>query len=137
MHAIAQAFGDHVASFDWDTWITGTPASPMYSPGAVERHFKRKFIRRLEQVAQRRVDWVSVIERSPGGVFHIHAVLAGTADTAIDRVQKCWTLGIVEAERYDPTRGAAWYLSKQYGQPSEHWERFDLSYHMPTKRLAA
>jgi hypothetical protein len=137
MNAIAKAFGDHVASYDWNHWMTGTPASPTYSPGALERHFKRKFVRRVEQRTERRVEWVSVVERSPGGVFHVHAVIAGTATLDVDHVRDCWTLGRVDVERYDPTRGAAWYLSKQYGEVSEHWERFDLSRYMPPRRAAA
>jgi hypothetical protein len=132
MTDLARRLGDYIATYDWDHWLTLTPRSPDCRPSRLERCFECRFIRKMEQAAQHRVSWVNAIEVGPGGVFHIHALLAGTAHLSPAYIGDKWELGRADVERYDSTRGAAWYLSKTYGK-EEHWERFNLSRYMPPR----
>jgi hypothetical protein len=87
-------------------------------------------VRRLERVAQRRLDWFLVVERS-AGFAHVHALISGADDLALNRLQRAWKLGFTRVERYDPQRGAAFYLTKGFddsGRPeSGRTDDYDLS----------
>ena len=62
-------------------------------------------------------------------------MLSGTARLHESYIEAAWELGKAQVDRYDSTRGGAWYLAKTYGEPSEYWEPFNLSRHMPARRL--
>ena len=133
MDRLVKSFGDYVADFRWCHWFTGTPASLNCSPHRLKAFFEGVFVRRLEHGAQQRVCWIHSIERSPGGIFHVHAVMSGTDRLVTSYIAKRWSFGRADVDLYDPTRGAAWYLAKYYGDDRAHWEQFDCSWRMPER----
>ena len=134
MRGMAKSLGDYLAGYEWDHWVTLTPSRPSCGPNPLAATFERRFIRKLERAAQHHLCWARALERSPAGIFHVHALLAGTRNIREAYITSAWDLGKADVERYDPQQGAAWYLAKTYGQPSEYWERFDCSRHMPPER---
>jgi len=76
------------------------------------------------------------MERSPGGVFHLHALIASTETLSEGAVRSAWRLGVADARVYDANRRAAWYLSKSLHLPDETWLRFDCSRRWPVLRDA-
>ena len=84
--------------------------------------FKRRFIRRLEQLAQRRVDYVYALERGTGGRWHIHALLNGTESLTCEHVGAAWDAGRADVQVYDPRRRAARYVVKDAGDGKTHWD---------------
>ncbi|MDB4912583.1 MAG: hypothetical protein JWM95_227 [Gemmatimonadetes bacterium] len=126
-----EQLGEHFASFNWAHVCTLTPKVHDCTPRSLAREFERGFIRRLERSAQRRVCWVRALERSPGGIFHLHALVAGTQCLQEKAIERKWKLGLAHVRRYDRTRGAAWYIVKSYGDERATWESLEVSRHMP------
>ena len=113
--------------------MTLTPRFPDCTPRKITREFVNRFIRNVAWAAQGPVPWLYVIERSQAGVYHIHALLAGTRALSIEQVRHSWKLGVSQVARYSQLGGAPWYLAKTLGQSDEHWEHFDLSRRMPPR----
>ena len=123
---IDAALGNWLSGFSWDTWVTGTtyPGTPETT---TERHLRR-FLRWLTQRAQRRIAWAYVVQRSPGGIWHIHALVWTQAALSPKQVAETWRFGRPQAEAYDPRRGASHYLARDTGSGRWWW---DVSSHMP------
>lgn len=114
MQQIPGAWGDWLAGeFAWHHFVTLTFAFQP-SPERAVRQFSR-WIRRLEQRAQRRVGWVRALERSPAGLLHLHVLTTNTADLAPAALEHAWPCGRVDASIYDRTKGAAHYITKDFG----------------------
>jgi len=82
------------------------------SPASLLRQ-GRKFIRRLESMARRRVDYFLIVEGARCGFPHLHALLLGTDFLTVKEMERAWRLGFTSIRRYDPTRGAADYVAKE------------------------
>jgi hypothetical protein len=126
-------WSEHLRQFVWTHWVTLTPTNPYCSPLALWREFRNVFIRRLAHAARHAIPWVAALERSPGGVFHIHALIGGTEGLLDADVKELWTMGRSDAHRYDRNRGAARYLAKTLYLPDETWARYDCSREMPAR----
>jgi len=113
-------------SVRWSHFVTLTVSEPV-SVDRLRREFVAGFVRRLAQVAQRRLGWFYVIE--PGADaqrHHVHALLAHTEPLRIPQLQRAWKLGITDISAYDPQRGAAGYVSKYLAGNPDH---YDVSRH--------
>lgn len=87
---IVNGWGDYIRRYRWDAIGVFSPRFPEYSPGRLHKDFEDGFIRRLAQHAGYRCQWMRVIERSKGGVFHIHAFVAGTSALTIAAIRSHW-----------------------------------------------
>ncbi len=72
----------------------------------------RRWIRRLEQRAQRGVGWFVALERGAACRLHLHVLLAHTQDLNCSALVKAWPYGRADASPYDPSQGAPYYFTK-------------------------
>ena len=114
----SRAYGDWLAERTWTHVVHLSPGPAIGRPG-VERCF-RQGVRRLESFIARRVDWVCTIERgSRSGLPHAHALLfAHGRPLLLKQVEYPWRATIHKVERFDPERGAVWYITKGVGDGS-------------------
>lgn len=129
--ADCNVLGDHLAPLGWSHIVHLTPARIDCSHLRIDRFFRHRFIRKLERAAQNPVRWVRGLERSPGGVLHIHALLSGTTNLDDAYVEAAWELGKAQARQYDPARRGAWYVVKSYVLPEAPWEHVEFSARRP------
>ena len=105
------------------------------------REFEHGYIRRLTRIAQGPVSWFRVIEYGSSGNAHLHVLLSRTAHLSVDRLRAAWKLGHTHVQRYDRSRGAAFYLTKEIGAEqagSLHGEAdYDVSPRESPRRAAA
>jgi hypothetical protein len=105
-------WGGWLSRFPWHHFATLTYRVGLVVPGCPQRLFN-KWTRHLERRCQKPVQSVVVIEQgSFGGLIHQHALLHGTADLNTEALEKSWLNGYAHVRRYDPAKGAAYYLTK-------------------------
>src|SRR5713101_1669377 len=126
------ALGPWLRTFTWDHCVTLT-----FSHASTETTARTRFmtwLRRLEQLAQRSVGWCHALERGAAGRLHFHVLTVGTDHLAPRSIELAWRYGRADAARYDPGRGAAYYLTKGVG-----CDALDLSYDIapPSKLIRA
>jgi hypothetical protein len=131
--AVVSAWGEHLQSFRWAHFGTLTPEFPDTSAGKLESHFRNHFIRNLARAARRPVPWFYAMERSEGGVLHMHTLLANTEALTIVEMRQCWTLGFTEITRYSARGAAAWYAAKTLDRSNDERERWDVSRRVPAR----
>jgi hypothetical protein len=117
------SWGDWLDPRPWTHFGTFTFAYDA-SPAHVERQSKR-WLRRIEQRAQNKVGWFYVIERGAAGHLHLHALTSGTAHLDSSSIAAAWPAGRADVAVYEPTRGAAHYVTKDLGTRAVHWD-FDF-----------
>ena len=110
---LRKAWGEWLAEKEWDHFATLTFTHPN-SSWAARREFRR-WIRRLEQRAQRRVSWFFVAEKGAAETLHLHALVCGTRRLPDSMLADAWSNGRCDVSAYDRQRGAAHYLAKQIG----------------------
>jgi hypothetical protein len=121
--AARSAWGDWLYEYPWDHVITLT-FNYSASPDMATRWFGR-WLRRLEQRAQRGLRWFYAVERGAAGLLHIHVLIRGTSEIGTAALKAAWAPGRADADRYDSTRGAAFYATKHVGRTVEHYD-FDF-----------
>jgi hypothetical protein len=131
---IAQAWGDHLNSYQWDHWLTLTPRHLDCSPEKLAREFRDRFIRRLARAAGCRIHWFYAMERSFAGVFHLHVLVHGTGKMTTEAVQQLWRIGFSKVQRYCASLGACWYLSKTFDDSNCQWVTHEVSASPAPKR---
>jgi hypothetical protein len=131
--AFLAAYGNHVRDYAWDHWATMTPRFEA-RPYFLWKEFNNGFVRRLGWHAKQSVTWYAALERSPAGIYHIHALLAGTGALTCATVAAAWKLGRTDVDEYDPALGAPWYMTKTVHRPDEDWSRADMSRREPPRR---
>lgn len=104
------AWGEWLGPIPWSHFATLTFAREPTIEGALRQY--RRWIRRLEQRAQRKVYSFRVAERSGGGILHYHALILGTDALSAPAIQLAWSAGRAQVSPYDASRGAAYYVSK-------------------------
>jgi hypothetical protein len=109
-----QAWGEWLKQYIWHHYVTLTCSDPRRSEAAAHAQFRR-WIRCVEQRAQRAIGWFVALERGAGGLIHHHVLTVGTDELDGQALAAAWPLGLVDAPRYDPARGAAYYLGKDIG----------------------
>lgn len=105
-----EAYGEFLSHFKWDLYATPSFKWPVtYSQARAAVH-----------------DWVSFFgpqayavvayERGlAGGRTHVHVLLGGlVGEIAKSKAGRLWRRGHVKIERYDPRRGACWYIPKTF-----------------------
>jgi len=131
--SLAAAWGEYLAPYAWDHWLTLTfaPPRPPHLGGAVRlgparpgaerpgpppdyahREFGR-FVRRLEDCGSEPVWWFRGDELGERlGRLHLHALLGGTGALLESSLGRQWRAGWSLVKRYDPALGAAHYVTK-------------------------
>ena len=131
--SLAAAWGEYLAPYDWDHWATLTfrpyrrpqprggarpgpgrprPPRPGPPPDYAHREFSR-FVHRLECRGGGPVWWFRGDELGERlGRLHLHAFLGGTGRLLDETLGREWRAGFSLVKRYDPTLGAAHYLTK-------------------------
>jgi len=131
--SLPAAWGDWLSEFDWDHFVTLTfaPPHPRHLRGAVRpgpgrrraerpgpppdyahRQF-RHWVRRLGVLGGAPVWWFRGDELGERlGRLHLHAFLGGTGGLLEASLDREWRAGFSLVKRYDPSLGAAHYVSK-------------------------
>ncbi len=131
--SLAAAWGEYLAPYPWDHFVTLTfaPPRPSHLAGAVRpgpgrprpsppgpppdyahRQF-RCWVRRLGVLAREPVWWFRGDELGERlGRLHLHALLGGTGGLLETSLGREWRAGFSLVKRYDPALGAAHYLTK-------------------------
>lgn len=120
---VSSAMGDFCSSFAWDFFATLTaddddrrghrhrrPVTEHELQGEVGR-----MVRRLTASAQRPVSFVMAYQSIAGGHGHVHALLGDCGNLSIDRVRSAWKGGRSDVQRYDSTKGGAYYVPRFAG----------------------
>src|SRR5436309_3441817 len=76
--------------------------------------------------AQQRVYYFAAVETTAPNWFHLHALLAGTKNLGVRDLTEAWRSGFAQVRVYDPTRGAANYVTKTMGGTLPPDYSFDL-----------
>lgn len=110
---LADAWGDFLAGYPWDWFLTLTFRDP---PGSFRAHrmFDR-FARDIEKAAGVPTGWFRGDEYGPlGGRLHIHALMLNTAHLPRIAWLNEWNrrAGFARILPFDATRGAAFYCAK-------------------------
>lgn len=116
----------HLAQYEWDHYCTLT-SEPTVAD-RLRREFVNGFVRRLARATQGPVPWFYTLERGAAGTAHMHALIAGTHRLTLEQVQRAWRLGFAQVRRYDPARGAAYYLTKRLDTAAAD---YDVSSRLP------
>ncbi len=131
--SLAAAWGEYLAPYAWDHWLTLTfapprppdlggpvrmgPARPGRErpgppPDYAHREFGR-FVDRLKSRARVPVWWFRGDELGERlGRLHLHALLGGTGGLLESSLGREWRAGFSLVKRYNPALGAVHYLTK-------------------------
>jgi len=122
MFAARRAWGDWLANFTWDYFVTLTFTYEPSSESAL-REFKR-WIRRIEQRARRGFTWFYALERGGSDLLHFHVLLSGLSDLSTSEIKTAWRGGRIHIAAYDQSKKGTQYVTK--GLVSENLE-YDLN----------
>ena len=129
INALPEAWAEFIRGYEWDYFVTLTPARPM-GEANICRYFERNFDRRLAKAAQRGVSWFYVAEQGAAGLWHIHAFLWANGGLESRHIQPTWRIGHVDVKRYNPNLGAAYYVTKSLDDTDA---AYSVSAKMPPK----
>lgn len=108
---VRQAWGEWLERFPWDHYVTLT-FKDKSGPDLARRSFDR-WIRRLEQEAKLPLLWFVGHENGRLlGRLHLHALVGNTREVSPAVMEKLWTPGWSRIMPYQPTLGAAYYVTK-------------------------
>ena len=123
-----QDYGRWWNEFTWDHFITLT-VDPRRRTGSgraggcprtmdgIARTIRHEFHRLLTKLTGGRVPFVSVVGMGAGYNPHGHMLTYGTAAIPLERLERGWRHGRITVERYQPHRGAPYYLAKHLLEP--------------------
>jgi len=112
-------WGTWLSRFQWDHFVTFT-FDHQPSAASAKRQFAR-WLSRLEQRTQRELSWFCVIERSPAGLVHVHALVGGTAGLSLAVLRALWR-GHSAVRRYDSRKAGAYYVTKCVGSSVDDYD---------------
>lgn len=124
----AQAWGDWLDRHEWSFFVTLTTAADTpFSADALKKAFFAYADVLDARLGGKRVAWFVAVEglRAPQRP-HLHALLYGPDTLAIRALRGAWRYGHVEAKRFDPRRGAAWYVTKEIGSDADEYHVSDI-----------
>ncbi len=81
------------------------------SKEVLEKEFRR-LIRRLERVAQKPLGGFLALEKTTEGHLHAHALIAGSANLAVKRMQRAWQPGHSRIHRVRSRKAVVRYATK-------------------------
>lgn len=126
----AKDYAHWVALYKWDHF-TG-----LTYDGAVSRETAiagfRRWIRRLEQRAERRVCWCYALERHLSGRFHLHCLLYAAGALSCRAAQQAWDNGYSRLAVFRGDTGGPEYVLKSIG---DFDAEYDFSKHLPPLRV--
>ncbi|WKW12641.1 hypothetical protein Strain138_001939 [Pseudogemmatithrix spongiicola] len=108
---LTDELGAWLGGHRWNHFVTLT----YHYSARGDRQFYR-WIRRLEQLAGRSVQFAMFSELTTAGFLHHHALVFGTGGLPANILRESWTSGRSDVQVYDPERGASHYICKRYGK---------------------
>lgn len=133
-HRIHRAYAHWLGARHWDHYVDLTSAMPL-TEDQLLHVFEYQWIRWLEKSAQVPVLWAVFAQK--GRAFerdHLHCLLHGTASLTGKQIGRAWQPGrIVKVRRYDPTKGAAGYITRDVLNDAE----WNISRRLPPERAVA
>lgn len=125
----ADHWGDFLMGYQWTLFGTLTTRFPIREPQLITEFMR--WIRKIDRHAQGAVNWHYAIEpHSCGTHLHLHFLLNAPPCISPTIASALWKLGRVDAERFDPNRGAAYYISKAN---LHNPDRYDISKRLPPR----
>lgn len=128
--ATAKEYARWVASHEWDHF-TGLTYDRAVSRETAIAGFRR-WIRWLEQRAERRVCWCYALERHLSGQFHLHCLLYTSGALSCRAAQEAWDNGYSHLAAFRSELGGPEYVLKTVGTPDAE---YDFSKHFPPLRV--
>ena len=125
-------WGAFLSEFNWSHFVTLTTRHAV-GRDCLVREFKDVFIRRLAFESLASVPWFYAVECTAAGHPHLHALVSAAPTLTSADVERCWGLGYARAGRYNPARGAAYYLTKHLEMDPDG---YDLSRRLRRRRAA-
>lgn len=111
--AHADHWGDFLMQYQWTLFATLTTRFPMTEARLIDAY--DTWIRRLARVAQGPPAWLRAIEHHAcGNHLHIHSLIWVPPCVIPSTAEELWTLGRADVERFDPAKGAAYYVGKTF-----------------------
>ena len=112
--ALRKGWADFLNDFEWD-WFGSLTFKEPQSPEGAARRFAG-WVRRLEQRSRGAVHWFHVIEATTRDFAHIHCLATTRRPISVADIRTAWAGdGYADIVRYDPQRGARYYLVKAAG----------------------
>lgn len=103
-----EELGSWLTHFEWQLYATPTfrfPVTHSMAKAVVDRW--------IGGFGPQAYAYVGYEQGLAGGRTHCHVLLGGLAnEIAKSRAGRLWRHGNIQIERYDPNRGAAWYVAK-------------------------
>lgn len=115
------AWGPWLDQWHWTHYATLTFAMAVSQDTA--RSAATVWLDQLDRMAGSRVGHFAVIEMDASGQPHIHALLCDWGGLTCKDVRSLWGWGFTKVDYFDPSKGAAFYVTKQLGAPSG-WQDF-------------
>lgn len=128
--ATAKDYARWVASYEWDHFSGLTYAHAISRETAIAGF--RKWVRRLEQRAERRVCWCYALERHLSGRFHLHCLLYSAGTLSCRAAQQAWDSGYSRLAVFRGDIGGPEYVLKSIGDADAE---YDFSKHFPPLRV--
>ena len=116
---LRDAWGTHLDGLHWDHFVTLTFRFPPSEDQAT--HEVRRWKRRMEQRAQKKVSHFKITEFDAGGERHVHLLVEGTGHLDPSALRQAWKCGISDVQAYDPQKGPGFYLAKQLGRQTDEY----------------
>lgn len=119
---IKDEYINYLKDQSWDHVVDGTIRTA-YNSDSISV-LTRKFVRRLEQRAQHKVNAFAVYENVDGAHHHVHLLTQGTSNLDVDALKKTWSWGRATSKRYDPFRDGIAYNCKYLNSDKAEFEIF-------------
>lgn len=115
---VSEAMALWLAGQTWEFFVTPTFLYPR--SGAASRRAAQGFIDRISRSAGPDFSWYWVAERSPTGLWHLHALLECAGTLTVGEVAACWRedrgrRGRIDVRRFNPALGGCHYVTKSIG----------------------
>jgi hypothetical protein len=105
------AYGDWLNERDWHHFLHLTFRYSVSGEMAARRF--RVWETRLKRDAGLELSWFYAAERKADGLIHIHALVHGSAQAGGQVLRSAWVNGFSKVSVYEPSRGAAHYVTKE------------------------
>jgi hypothetical protein len=126
--AMPRQIAEFLRRYPWSYFCTLTTRGRR-GAAFLRKKFER-WTRYVGGAARRRIHWFMVLERGVLGRLHLHALIGGADAAAAATLERLWHEGQSRISRYDPQRGAAYYVSKHINRADGDW---DISKYLPQR----
>lgn len=101
------ALGQFLTEFAWDLYAT-----PSFRFPVTHSQAQRDIHKWVSGFGPGAFGYVTYEEGFAGGRSHTHVLLGGLNLMAQKHAGRLWKSGLVTVDRFDPSRGACWYVAK-------------------------